>query len=93
MSEFIVRVELENGTKADYEALDKIMVINDFMKTVERRGTHLLPTGEYLFLNPHKESFDDIGLFVMSLAEAIKPDPAILITKGSFAFIGLKKLP
>lgn len=83
MSKFTVRVELRNSQDADYDELHDQMEANGFSRkiTTDTGNTYELPNAEYIYESETK-SKSDAGLLAESIAERIRKNPKILVTRS-----------
>ncbi|CNH50935.1 phage protein [Yersinia massiliensis] len=85
MAKFTVRVELRDSEDADYDDLHKKMETKGFSRTViitESGVKKLLPSAEYSYKSDTK-STSDVGELAESIAEKVKKNPKIMVTKSA----------
>jgi hypothetical protein len=93
MANFTVRVELHKATEADYEELHDAMAVGGFDRTIDSsEASYWLPPAEYSYQSDGEESAQDVCNKAYSIALTIKSAPAVLATKGTRAWKGLKKI-
>jgi len=83
MADYTVRVELYRASDEDYARLDTTMEKAGFSRFVTGGGgaCYQLPTGEYSLAAPAGESAW-IQASTRELADAVKPNPRILVTEA-----------
>lgn len=94
MSTFIVRVELHDAEPSDYEELHKKMESAGFQRqiTADSGKIYQLPDAEYIREPATGLSTTDIGQEAYRIADSVKPEPGILVTKAeNIEVIGLRK--
>ncbi|OAT41399.1 hypothetical protein M988_2024 [Hafnia paralvei ATCC 29927] len=85
MSKFSVRVELRNSESADYDELHEKMEAKGFSRTVSMTTSNsvlILPSAEYSYESKTK-SKDEVGTLAESIAERIRKNPKIMVTKSA----------
>ncbi|EPC3580691.1 type V toxin-antitoxin system endoribonuclease antitoxin GhoS [Citrobacter braakii] len=84
MAKFTVRVELRNSEDADYEELHKSMKQKGFQRTIttDSGNTYYLPSAEYSYVSANK-SKEDVGNLAESVAEKIRSNPIVMVTKSA----------
>lgn len=83
---FIVRVELRNAESANYEKLHDAMAEAGFYRFDKIGEEHYyLPNGEYMCYE-RKGTIEEVGQLAKTIAEKIRPNPRILVTKSSELF-------
>ncbi len=84
MAKFTVRVELRNSEDADYEELHKSMKKEGFQRTIttDSGNTYYLPSAEYSYVSANK-SKEEVGNLAESVAEKIRPNPIVMVTKSA----------
>ncbi|BBR05515.1 Uncharacterised protein [Klebsiella pneumoniae] len=84
MAKFTVRVELRDSKDADYEDLHKKMELNGFSRTVtitDSGEVQVLPNAEYSYKSDTKDKAE-VGKLAESIAEKIRKNPKIMVTKS-----------
>lgn len=85
MADFTVRVELHGASGDDYETLHTRMEMRGFRRFiygVNEKGVrhkYQLPTAEYDFTS--ESSAEDIRNTVKTIADAVRPNAWVLVTK------------
>lgn len=90
MGKFTPRVELHGATEPDYEVLHEAMKKRGFSRTIldEDGIEHHLPTAEYNLIGDYKKS--QVCKLAKEAAEVTRKPAAVLVTKGSRRWSGLK---
>lgn len=94
MSKFTVRVELRDSKDADYDELHKQMDTKGFSRTLttDSGNTIYLPSAEYTYSSATKTP-EQVADLAKSVAEKIKKNPMVMVTKSSGRFyIGMDKV-
>lgn len=84
MTNFTVRVELHQADAGDYEKLHTAMEEGGFVRTIKSKDgkVYQLPSAEYRFASK-TEGVKAVCDKAANIAKAIKPNPAILVSKAS----------
>lgn len=85
MAKFTIRVELRNSQDADYDELHKKMEAKGFSRTVAMTTSSsvlVLPNAEYSYESETKDK-SAVGELAESVAEKIRKNPKIMVTKSA----------
>ncbi|WP_227726153.1 DUF2622 domain-containing protein [Yersinia proxima] len=85
MAKFTVRVELRDPEAADYDDLHKKMEEKGFSRTVIITASgvrKILPGAEYNYKSETK-STAEVGGLAESIAEKVKTNPKVMVTKSA----------
>ncbi|HBN7019233.1 TPA: DUF2622 domain-containing protein [Escherichia coli] len=85
MAKFTVRIELRNSQDADYDELHDKMEAKGFSRTVAMTSSDsvlLLPSAEYSYESETKDKAD-VGKLAQSVAEQIRKNPKVMVTKSA----------
>ena len=90
MARFTTRVELHGASSDDYERLHRAMEAGGFSRQItgDNGKTYRLPTAEYAFEHATMTT-SDVCNKASAIAETIKRAPAVFVTTGSCAWLGL----
>jgi len=94
MAAFTVRVELHKADSDDYDKLHEKMEADGFSRTVasDDGATYHLPTAEYSYSHPTMTA-REVASKAHAVANAVKPKPAVLVTKSAGrSWQGLEKV-
>ncbi|EJN2431561.1 DUF2622 domain-containing protein [Salmonella enterica subsp. enterica serovar Uganda] len=85
MAKFTVRVELRDSQDADYNDLHEKMEAKGFSRTVAMTSSSdvlILPNAEYSYESSTKDKAE-VGKLAESVAEKIRKNPKIMVTKSA----------
>lgn len=85
MAKFTIRVELRDSQDADYNELHEKMEAKGFSRTVAMTtsdSVQILPNAEYSYESETKDKAE-VGRLAESVAEKIRKNPKIMVTKSA----------